>query len=402
MERVKKEEAFLTHRRGAFKGQVTQVRNRLTAVTSPTLGQAEAFLSALQKARSGFEETQILLEEQFPEHRTDAVTSEFLNEVLDLEGQLRQLIVDLKVQAGAHSTSSSNRADESPPRPQLPELKMREFDGSKKKWLSYKKFMEDVIISRPDIDDVRKYHYLECTCVEGDAADIVSSVANSDFVTAWSNLNDHYNDTELKYSVVEELYGVSRPKEGDSKSLNEFIHKVETNLNYLHSIQVATDQWDLLLGIHLLRRLDNTSRKDFEKQRKFDQIFTIKELLDFLKNRARVLSIMPTSSDFQPKNTSTPYQKASQSKDGGKAVNRSFPAVIETRKCSFCDEVHSILRCNKLIGLKPEDIKAKAVQLQLCFNCLRGGHLQPDCPSKFTCRECGLKHHTLLHIVSKA
>ena len=33
----------------------------------------------------------------------------------------------------------------------------------------------------------------------------------------------------------------------------------------------------------------------------------------------------------------------------------------------------------------------------LCFNCLGKGHTLPTCPSKRTCRECSVKHHSLLH-----
>ena len=34
---------------------------------------------------------------------------------------------------------------------------------------------------------------------------------------------------------------------------------------------------------------------------------------------------------------------------------------------------------------------------KLCFNCFQSGHSSNACPSKFTCRECKMKHHTLLH-----
>ena len=34
---------------------------------------------------------------------------------------------------------------------------------------------------------------------------------------------------------------------------------------------------------------------------------------------------------------------------------------------------------------------------KLCFNCLSKGHSVDDCPSRHSCRECGRKHHSLLH-----
>ena len=36
---------------------------------------------------------------------------------------------------------------------------------------------------------------------------------------------------------------------------------------------------------------------------------------------------------------------------------------------------------------------------KLCFNCLRAGHRQQECRGS-TCKNCNLKHHTLLHLQS--
>ena len=34
---------------------------------------------------------------------------------------------------------------------------------------------------------------------------------------------------------------------------------------------------------------------------------------------------------------------------------------------------------------------------KVCYNCLHPGHSSRQCPSRFSCRECGGRHHTLLH-----
>ena len=38
-----------------------------------------------------------------------------------------------------------------------------------------------------------------------------------------------------------------------------------------------------------------------------------------------------------------------------------------------------------------------AGQKQVCFNCLHQGHNVGACTSNFTCRECKLNPHSLLH-----
>ena len=69
------------------------------------------------------------------------------------------------------------------------------------------------------------------------------------------------------------------------------------------------------------------------------------------------------------------------------------------RPCAMCEEPHPIWNCEKFlklsVSLRIEEVKEK----RLCFNCL-GPHKKMDCRSKYKCRECHLKHHTLLHDAS--
>ena len=68
-------------------------------------------------------------------------------------------------------------------------------------------------------------------------------------------------------------------------------------------------------------------------------------------------------------------------------------------KCGLCSSNHFLWSCPKFRTMNQET-KYKYIRDQrLCFNCLKGGHVQRDCQSqrKCTVSGCGRKHHFLLH-----
>ncbi|XP_048519333.1 uncharacterized protein LOC109534907 [Dendroctonus ponderosae] len=69
--------------------------------------------------------------------------------------------------------------------------------------------------------------------------------------------------------------------------------------------------------------------------------------------------------------------------------------------CALCKQSHYLSKCDHFHKLAPPDRLAKAKELKVCINCLSKGHFVNQCNSTFTCRLCGSKHHTSLHIKSK-
>ena len=68
-------------------------------------------------------------------------------------------------------------------------------------------------------------------------------------------------------------------------------------------------------------------------------------------------------------------------------------------KCGLCSSNHFLWSCPKFRTMNQES-KYKYIRDQrLCFNCLKGGHVQRDCQSQRKCAVsgCGRKHHFLLH-----
>ena len=66
------------------------------------------------------------------------------------------------------------------------------------------------------------------------------------------------------------------------------------------------------------------------------------------------------------------------------------------QQCECCEETHKIFNCGKLKKLSVRELAELIKVRKLCFNCLRPGHRSEDCVGS-KCKQCGRKHHTLLH-----
>ena len=66
--------------------------------------------------------------------------------------------------------------------------------------------------------------------------------------------------------------------------------------------------------------------------------------------------------------------------------------------CKLCHKGNHLLQSCKDFRTQDSTSRYQTVQrLNHCFNCLSSEHRVRECPSKRNCRECGRRHHTMLH-----
>ena len=66
--------------------------------------------------------------------------------------------------------------------------------------------------------------------------------------------------------------------------------------------------------------------------------------------------------------------------------------------CNHCGKPgHTITTCQRFIVLPLAQRMDQVIQQKLCLNCLFKGHYSAQCTSKYTCRFCKQRHHSLLH-----
>ena len=69
------------------------------------------------------------------------------------------------------------------------------------------------------------------------------------------------------------------------------------------------------------------------------------------------------------------------------------------RSCSLCDsKEHLTFQCSAFKELSSSERRKRVKRLRLCFNCLSAGHKSESCQSRHSCRTCGQRHHTLIHL----
>ena len=76
-------------------------------------------------------------------------------------------------------------------------------------------------------------------------------------------------------------------------------------------------------------------------------------------------------------------------------VRRSYAASMA---CSeICDVEHTLHACPEFKKMSTSHKYDLVKKKRACFNCLQTSHSVSECGSKFSCRECNAKHHTLHH-----
>lgn len=141
------------------------------------------------------------------------------------------------------------------------------------------------------------------------------------------------------------------------------------------------------------------------------------DLVDFIDRQARILShplfgnLKETSSTLAGRRTPGsllgPLNIPRERKSG---FTTSISPVLKGNgkpsgsalKCLFCQGEHKLDSCDEL-NEKPHQEKMDFLRNKgICFGCLSPGHMSKGCTQKITCRECSLKHPTILHIHKKA
>ena len=123
--------------------------------------------------------------------------------------------------------------------------------------------------------------------------------------------------------------------------------------------------------------------------------------MNFLNSRRKLLQNLDSATTSTSKlNTSdkTPYRKAVKPIS---APRGAFHSHIGDNLCRLCNGKHRIIDCLQFTSLSVPERKNVIIKNKLCLNCLRPGHESSKCPSKFSCKKCARRHHTIIHVPNK-
>ena len=80
----------------------------------------------------------------------------------------------------------------------LPPIALPKFDGQVCNWYSFQDTFKSLIHSDPNLDTIRKFHYLK-SCLVGEASNIIQSipVTGNNYLDAWNLITERYNNKKL-------------------------------------------------------------------------------------------------------------------------------------------------------------------------------------------------------------
>ncbi|KAG8239206.1 hypothetical protein J437_LFUL017309 [Ladona fulva] len=88
-----------------------------------------------------------------------------------------------------------------------------------------------------------------------------------------------------------------------------------------------------------------------------------------------------------------------QTKITSKRPSKVALLSVEKAACEYCSSPnHNVYKCDSFLNSSAEARRSFARTNGWCFNCLGTSHSIKSCKSTQSCRKCGKRHHSLLHL----
>ncbi|XP_062710658.1 uncharacterized protein LOC134288731 [Aedes albopictus] len=388
-----------------------QLTNRRTTLMA-SLGRAEQFVSKYQADRDqaqvplrienidnvwmGLEDVQTQLEEldvtEEGREQNNQIRSKFESVYFKVKAALNSLLPASPIQ--------TPNAIPNPPANllsgiKLPTISLPEFDGDYNQWLAFHDTFVALIHGNADVPDVQKFHYLRAA-LKGEAAQLIESIAisSANYTVAWQTLTTRYaNDYLLKKRHLQALLDCPRMKRESAEALHSLVDEYQRHTKILRQLQEPVDHWSTMLEHLLCIRLDDGTLKAWE-----DHATTVANpnytcLVDFLQRRIRVLESM--SVNHQSHNSQTPVNHAPLHRKSIFHKVATHTVAEDQPKCYACNEYHFLIKCPRFEKMNVSDRMRLIDNNRLCQNCFRHDHFARNCQSKYSCRHCQRRHHTL-------
>lgn len=316
--------------------------------------------------------------------------------------------------AGPINSTVLNVSDSSMSAKSYPKIRIPSFNGEYKQFMRFKGIFVNLVHDDASIPNVRKLYYLQ-DALQGEAGRLIEDfpITDAAYEEAWSRvLNRYDNQKALVLIYFRELTAI-KPID-NAGDLRKLLDTVTNSLNNLKLCGLPADNWGDLVAFLVYRCLDSKTKEDFDiSQAESTKFFSWKALQAFLKGRAfcsetrfiaenekpQFSPATPTSKSISQTSASapvTPAQTAAGSKSSAD-VKTSTSFLVTREKCIACEEHHLLIACPTFAAHTPKQRFELVSQNKMCSNCFSRSHAVKTCDSRGNCKQCGQRHHTLLH-----
>ncbi|XP_075150765.1 uncharacterized protein LOC142224874 [Haematobia irritans] len=305
----------------------------------------------------------------------------------------------------------------------LPPCDTDVFKGGYTSWPTFRDLFSAIYIKNSRLSNVEKlFHLTQKTA--GEAREIISNVplTNEGFSLAWKNLTDRYENRRMQVNEqLKILFNLPNVTLESSHTLQKLQRTVNSCMQTLETIGVEVKEWDPILIYLCSSKLPRSFLEEFENTLDDCKILPSWEKFDkFLTHKFKTLESVGNIKPILNKQIQNKYDNNQSRFDKGKFVKSfhtnisqktqsygeksKFNANLVSRnqnmtkqQCHLCKAQHFIRDCPKFIEKNINDRIHVVKVSHLCYNCLSSSHGIKDCKSKYNCRECNMKHHTMLH-----
>ncbi|XP_048489043.1 uncharacterized protein LOC125491356 isoform X1 [Plutella xylostella] len=275
----------------------------------------------------------------------------------------------------------------------LPPIDIKKFSGKVCEYYDFINLFTSVIANNSSLSSCDKFYYLK-TSLEGEAADVIKhlGLTSENYTVALQLLAERYdNKMKIINHHISALLDIECLTKCTAPALRNIVAQAKQHLAALKTLEVPTDQWDLIIICILQRKLDQQTLRYYYLELK-DGLHNLQSFLKFIEQRAAAYE--------------TVADGYSSSLKRGHAVSGSRTASLVTTStqnsnnnndnCKFCNSKYHLLhQCEKFKLSNYSDRINFIESNKLCKLCLRL-HSQ-KCRYAFRCNICKERHNSLLH-----
>lgn len=309
----------------------------------------------------------------------------------------------------------------------LPRRDIQVFDGNPLQYHAFMQTFEHIIEAKTN-NPVDCLHYLEQYTVRQPQQLVRSCQHITDgtgYATAKALLLEHFgNEHHIASAYMNKIFSWPQIKSEDVKSLQSyslFLCGCCTAMKDVYNLCDLSTPANMLIVIKKLpyRLRDKWRTVAYDIQERHRRRATFSDITAFVERQVKV-ALDPIFGDIQDTTVGA-------NKDGGKAKpmprpkarGSSFATTVTTfekrphsersgvkdraeKTCLYCKKGKHTMESCTLLERKAHSEKMEFLKTNgVCFGCLCTGHISKECRKRLSCKICGSRHPTMLHIYQR-
>lgn len=280
----------------------------------------------------------------------------------------------------------------------LEKIKVPKFTGEQHRWLAFYKSFKSMVHDK-GYAPVEKFHYLYNSLTEKTRKVIGGLDTAESYEEAWDTLIRRYDNKRVIVNAhLQHFTGFQLPAKPLSDDLLSLVDVTNLTTRSLRTMQIPTEHWDAILVFLISRKLDDKTREFWETEQKTTEIPKLDEMLACIESRARSLQLAEEArGQTRSTNVRNTHHRqpvtvhaAATADSGTSSASRPY--------CLLCKQEHWLHACPRLDDTPVNDRFALIRGIpNLCYNCLRTGHVKKECRSS-SCKHCpnNQRHNSIL------